>query len=212
MTFKKAVILVSVLAFFAIGVPAFVISRTISLNAGWNGIPWGSTESQVQTWVKKNNNRVSWAKCTASHYGVTCFKITWKESEKSPFECIEFQFQNGELKAVIETAHQKDFERSDLTSLGKASYGTDLATDIEREKGIKYRITDRVFYYDNLRKYSSVKKRAALELLVRTPINADDVPEKILCSRLTTAYYSSDYYEMVKSSSGDFPAQRFIKQ
>lgn len=210
MTLKKAVIFISVLGFFSLAVPFFVIFKSISLNSGWNGILWDSTEPQVQAWVKKNNNRANWSKCPLSHFGVSCYKVTWKETEKSPYEYIEFQFQDGKLKAVIETFHQKDFQKTDLQEFGRASYGSDLAIDFYRDKGIKYKLADRVFYYENPI-HSSKKYRIAQEFLVQTPINSNEITETILFSRITKAWYCPDYYEKAKNSNENFPSSRFLK-
>lgn len=207
MTEKKAIIIISILAFFALAAPVFVLLKAKNLNAGWKGILWDSTEVQVQDWVKKNNNKASWSRCNLSHFGVNCYKITWKENEKSPFEYIEFQFKDNKLKAVIETEHQRDFQKNDLKIYGRAEFGRDLAKDYYKEKGIKYQLTDRVFFYEDFQN----KKRIALQILVRSALNSEEIADENLYTQITSGYYSPDYYDDAKESNENFPSFRFIK-
>lgn len=107
MTKRSAIIFLSILIFFAILTPALVIIQTTRINSGWHEILWGTSENHVQEWIRKNNNRYSYNRCNFSHFGVTCYKLSWKENETSPFDYIEFQFRDNKLCAVIETERKK---------------------------------------------------------------------------------------------------------
>lgn len=210
MTKRSAIIFLSVLIFFAILTPALVIIQTTRINSGWHEILWGTSENHVQEWIKKNNNRYSYNRCNFSHFGVTCYKLSWKENETSPFDYIEFQFRDNKLCAVIETERKKNFDPAISRKLGKPKNGTDLSVDYLREKGIRYKISDRVFYYEPIQKLSSTKLRYAVQRYIRTNLNDVSKPDEIMEYQLTTGYYQPDYFEEIKDNTEDFPTFRFF--
>lgn len=210
MTKRSAIIFLSILIFFALLTPALVILQTVRINSGWHGISWGAQESQVQEWIKKNNNKYNWSRCNFSHFGVTCYKLSWKENENSPFDYIEFQFKDNKLCAVIETEHSKNFDPAIAKKLGKPKNGTDVSVDFLREKGFKYKISDRVFYYEPVQKFNSTKLRYAVQRYVKTNLSDESQPDEILSYQLTTGYYSIERFEEIKNSTEDFPTFRFF--
>ena len=120
-----------------VSVPLFVVKKTLDMKSGWHGIPWGSTESQVSDWVKKNNTNYDFEKCPLNHYGVLCRKLTWKKNRGDvPFDSIEFQFRNGKLYAVIESEKVSDFDPSLNLDLGRPAKGSDIKLVEVKEKGV----------------------------------------------------------------------------
>ncbi len=210
MTKSKAIILSSFLAFIFFAVPLLVILKGFQLKSGYKGLSWGQNEVNVKEWVKKNNNKIIWSACPQSHFGVNCFRLTWKDGEKSPFEYIEFQFKNEKLVAVIETEHEKLFDKKVFYSYGKSENGTDLAVETYKSKGEKFQLRDYVNYYVPKQSLNGTKKRYAVEILYKKNLSNPEVPEeKVLCL-ITTGYYSSEYFEEAKLYEKNFPSHRFL--
>lgn len=211
MSKRRAIIILCILSVFFVCVPLFVILRTINFEFGWKGLHWGSSEYQVKEWVEKNNNKANWAKCNHPHFGVSCYKVTWKEARAIPFEYIEFQFKNEKLVAVIETYHEEEVDPADYLKLYRSNIiregGTDLQVEFTREKGIRIKNVDRVFYYTIPRSFNKTRIRHAVERLVK--INTQDQTETISLYNLTTGYYSYEYFEEAKALQESFPSHRF---
>ncbi len=193
MTKTKATIYSVLFLLLFIGIPFFVIERNILISGGWNGLPWGATESQAKEWVQKNNTNALWNKCKQNHFGVSCYKVTWKDNANVPFESIEFQFKNGELCAVKETKLQTQIDPAISMKLGNPTSGKDLANDIYKEKGIKYKLTDRIFFYKPERQPRNVKITYSVERLVRTNISDLDMPDLTLFYQLSIFYTAPEY-------------------
>lgn len=212
MTKIKAIILVSILSLAAIITPAIVIHRSVTIRSGYKGITWGRTQHQVEQWARNNNNKINWARCPFSHYGVTCIRLTWKQNETTPFEYIEFQFKDEKLVAVIETEHEKPFEKSILHSLGRSENGTDYARDTYREKGIKYELRDWINYYSPSKNWKGTKIRYAVNVLFRKNLSDPEQPEEKLLYQLTTGYYSPEYFEEARKHNENFPSHHFLSK
>lgn len=192
-------------------VPAFVIKRTFDMKSGWNGLSWGKTEEQIREWVKKNNTNYSFERCPLSHYGIVCWKLSWKTKENSvPFEFIEFQFKDGKLVAVIETEKSSSSDPASRLDLGRPAKGTDIKSLVQRENGIRFAFTERVFYYVPESKFKATKERYAVSRLVKTPLDRTEIPEEILSWRLTRGSYSSKFYEEISDKWNDFPSAHFF--
>lgn len=210
---RNALIFLSILGILFTAMPLIVILRTIHLKSGYKGLVWGRTEQQVQSWIKKNNNKAVLNRCNLSHFGVSCYKLTWKDSSTSPFEYIEFQFKDGKLVAVVETGHKKDYTKNIAKEFGQPDFGTDIAVSpVQKEKGQRYQLTDRIFYYSASNRLIGTKSRIALECLIKNVTNDTAIPEETLFYRITTGYYSPDYYDQAKSNTENFPSLRFLKQ
>lgn len=212
MTKIKAIIITSILLLASVIAPAIVINRSITIRSGYKGIPWGRTQYQVEEWVRSNNNKITWTRCPFSHYGVTCCQVKWKQNEKTPFEYIEFQFKDEKLVAVIETEHEKQFEKTILQSLGKSDNGKDYKRETYREKGVKYELRDWVNYYIPAKTYRGTKVRHALNLLYRKNLTNPEEPEEKLMYQLTTGYYSPSYFEEARLYSENFPSHHFLNK
>lgn len=210
MTKSKAIILCSILGIIFLLAPAFVITRAFRIKSGYKGVFWGQTEYQVKEWANNNNNKITWEKCPLSHYGVTCQRLSWKKNEQSPFEYIEFQFKNEKLVSVIETGHEKPFNKDVFYDYGRSENGTDLAIETYREKGTKYELRDFVNYYSPVQKFYGTKKRFAVEILFRKNLSDVSVPEEKLMYVLTTGYYAPEYFEEAKEHAENFPSHRFL--
>ena len=190
-------------------VPAYVIKLSIDMKSGWNGLTWGKTENQVKEWIRKNNSNYNLSRCTQSHYGVVCWKLSWKAQADSPLDFIEFQFQDGKLCAVIETEKVVSEDPFPNGELGLAEKGSDLKTVQLKEKGVRYSVTERAFYYIPEVRFKATKQRIAVSRLVKNAINREDLPEEILSWRVTRGYYSPSRFEEVKSQYDDFPSAHF---
>ena len=214
MTKKSSIVTICILSVVFLMAPVFVIIRTINIENGWKGLPWGATEQQTKEWVEKNNNKSIWNKCNLTHFGVSCYKLTWKETKSIPFEYIEFQFKNGKLCAVIETYHEEANDPAEYLKLNRPKIerggGQDLGNDFYREKGNKYKLTDRVFYYTIPRTFKETRIRHAVERLVKNNLTDTAEPESVISYQLTTAYYSLEYFEEAKNLTDNFPSHRFL--
>lgn len=209
---RNSIIFLSIISAIFVIMPVIVILRTCHLKAGYKGLTWGRTEAQVQMWIKKNNNKAIWNRCNLSHYGVTCWKLTWKNLESSPYEFIEFQFKDGMLVSVIETEREKPYSRQIDTMFGRPDYGTDIAaSSVQKDKGIKFQYINRIFYYTGRRHLSGTKTRIAVERLIKYTLNDSTVPEETILYRVTTGYYSPEYYDSIKNSHESFPSKKFLK-
>ena len=211
MTKTKAIIISSILLLLFLLAPAFVILKAIHIKSGYKGLIWGQTEYQVQQWAKKNNNNMIWTKCPLSHYGVKCYKLSWKQNRQSPFEYIEFQFKNEKLVAVIETEHEKPFNPNILKQYGKSENGTDLAVETYKVKGEKYKLRDYVNYYiPNAQPFYGTKKRYAVEILFQQNLNNENEAETKLFCLVTKGYYAPEYFEEARKHNENFPSHRFL--
>ena len=200
-----------ILLLIFVTVPAFVIKKTVDMKSGWNGITWGRTESQIKDWIKRNNTNYDFERCTLSHYGVVCWKLTWKSKNSNvPYEYIEFQFKDGKLCAVIETEKVTDSDPAVRLALGHPEKGTDIKSVPYKEKGIKFSLVERVFYYTPEAKFRATKERYAVSRLVKTPVDEESqFPEETLSWRLTKGSYSSSYYEEIRDHLENFPSAHF---
>lgn len=205
------IIYLIILLIIFVSVPCFVIKRAIDMQSGWNGVSWGKTESQMKDWMKKNNTNYTFERCPLSHYGVVCWKLSWNTKENSvPFEYIEFQFKNGRLCAVIETEKVSSSDPRNRLNLGVAKKGTDLKKELVREKGTRFILTERVFYYVPESKFKETKERYAVSLLVKSPVGESEIPEETISWRLTKGSYSSSYYEEISDNYDNFPSANFF--
>ncbi len=207
---KKAAIIYSIFLFLlALLVPLYVIKLSIDIKSGWNGLTWGKTENQVKEWIRKNNSNYNLTKCTQSHYGVVCWKLSWKNSVDTPMEYIEFQFKDGKLCAVIETQKVLSADPFPNGQLGQPEKGSDIKTVQIKEKGIRYNLTERAFYYVPEVRFKATKERLCVSRLVKNAINKEDIPEEVLAWRVTRAYYTSARFEEIRNSYDDFPGAHF---
>lgn len=213
MTRNKAIATVIILTVISLIIPSFVIIRSINVENGWKGLPWGASESQTREWIDKNNNKAVWSKCNLPHYGVSCFKVTWKDTKQTPFEFIEFQFKNGKLCAVIESNHEEPSDPADALHLNRPGVerltGQDLAYDFYRDRSYRYKLVDRVFYYVEPRNWKDTRVRYAVARLVRINLSDLTEPDIVMDYQLSTAYYSLDYFEETKDHLENFPSHRF---
>ena len=208
---KASIIYLIVLLLIFISVPAYVIKKTVSMKSGWNGLTWGRSEIQIKEWIKKNNSNYEIERCPLSHYGVVCWKLTWKSKNNNvPYEYIEFQFKDGKLCAVIETEKVTDMDPAIRLSLGHPDRGSDIKSVPYKEKGLKFSLVERVFYYSPEAKFKVTKERFAVSRLVKVPLDEKaELPEEVLSWRLTKGSYSPSYFEEVKNQSENFPSAHF---
>lgn len=206
MTQKKAIVFLSILLLVFIVAPTFVIYRTIALKSGWNGIRWESSMAQVKKWIKKNNTNYRYEVCDKSHFGILCYKLSWREKNHSSLEFIEFQFKNDKLCAVIETKKPTQTNPATSLNLGQAEFARDVRTFFSREKGIKFLYTERNRYYSPSNIFKTTKKRYAVTVLERK-IPADETfADEAVLFRLTEGYYESAYFDTIKDKIDDFPS------
>ncbi len=206
----SSIIYVIFLSLVSISLPLVVLKRTQDVKSGWKNLSWGSTENQVREWVKKNNTNYLFERCPLSHYGVACWKLSWKAKRgEIPLESIEFQFKDGRLCAVVETERTGETDPAKTLSLGQAKNGTDIKTVSIREKGLKYALTERVFYYEPESRFSSTKVLYAVSRLVKIPMHESENPEEVLSWRLTKGSYSPSYYAEAMTNLEIFPSARF---
>ncbi len=206
---RGALIYLICLAVISLLVPAYVIKTTVDMKSGWNGLVWGRTENQVKEWIRKNNSNYTLAKCTQSHYGVVCWKLSWKNASDSPMEYIEFQFKDGKLCAVIETERVVSSDPFPNGELGQPEKGSDIKTLQIKEKGVRFNLTERAFYYIPEVRFKATKQRVCVSRLVKNALNKEDVPEEVLSWRVTRGFYTAARFEEVKNSYDDFPAAHF---
>ena len=192
-----------------VSVPLFVVKKTLDMKSGWHGIPWESTESQVSDWVKKNNSNYDFEKCPLNHYGVLCRKLTWKKNRGDvPFDSIEFQFRNGKLCAVIESEKVSDFDPSLNLDLGRPEKGSDIKLVEVKEKGVRFVMIERVFYYTPEKQSGTTRERYAVSRLIKSPVKTES-PEEIISWRLTKGSYDKEFYEEIKERWDNFPSAHF---
>lgn len=212
MTKVKAIIFVSVLAAISILVPSIVIYRSVNIRSGYKGLPWGKTQYQVEQWARSNNNKSVWSRCPSSHYGVNCIRLTWKQNQTTPFEYVEYQFKDEKLVAVIETQHEKPFDKDIFRIYGKSENGTDYARETYKEKGTKYELRDWINYYSPSQRWKGTKLRYAVNVLYRKNLSNPEQPEEKLMYQLTTGYYSPEYYEEARTHNENFPSHHFLSR
>lgn len=200
-TKRKAVVLISVLLLVFILVPFFVIKKTFDIKSGWNSILWGSSQNQVKEWVKKNNTNYIYSLCNSSHFGVVCYKLSWKNKESSLFEYIEFQFKDDSLCAVIETEKQSLSDPAKKYSLGRPLYGKDIRLFYKRENGIKYSYVVRLFYYDIQNKWKNTKNRYYIKCVIRNIPSNSSFSDEIISYQYIKGYYSANYFDLIKNNS-----------
>ena len=196
MTERKSQVFICILAAVFVLVPVFVIKKTVDLQSGWNGLAWESTQDEVKEWVKKNNTKYSYSPCSQSHFDVSCFKLSWKNTEHSPFEYIEFQFKDGLLCAVIETGKPVFSDPAVSLGLGSPESGRDLRYFFQKEKGIKYKYTERVFYYTPSEKRKSSGKYQAVCRLVRNIPSDPSFADENVLFRLTTVSCKNSSFDI----------------
>ncbi len=189
-----------------VSVPLFVVKKTINMKSGWHGIPWGSTESQVSDWVKKNNTNYDFEKCPLNHYGVFCRKLTWKKNLGEVPDSIEFQFKNGKLCAVIESEKVSDFDPAVGLDLGSPAKGTDIK--LVEARGKQFVMIERVFYYTPEKQSGATRERYAVSRLIKAPTKSE-IPEEIVSWRLSKGSCSKDFYEEIKDRWDNFPSAHF---
>ena len=207
-TKKSAIIFIIFLTVIFLSAPLIVIQKTFKLSGGYKGLSWNVTEDQTRDWINKNSNKAIWSKCDKNHYGVLCYKVYWKDNASQNFEYLEFQFKDGKLCSVLESYKETQTDPRKTYNLGSPQSGSDIEIFFTKEKGVKYKYVDRVFYYISEDFVNNTKNRYAISQLTKNIPDDLTYPDTIEKYQFTKGYYSREYVSF-ESEEKNFPTFRF---
>lgn len=191
---KNCIIFAVILIFLFFLFPSILCSRVLKFQSGYKGLKWGSSLSDVKSWVKKNSNNSSLKKCDESHFGLLCYKLKLKNPESGELDFLEFQFQNEKLCSVVEsfTESELPFEKSEFNIFEK---GFNIDSYEKRIKGKKYKFFHNVIPSKFFNISNGTKTCKFYSRLIKSFNGEDEFFAESEKFQLTIKYFSYDYKE-----------------